>query len=81
MGEPRAVVGAGTLERLDDGAHRQRQVGAGVAVGDRVDVEVVDPRRRSASIAASAPRASSSTRSLMRVTLHVLDDDLDRGDR
>ena len=31
------------LERLDDRAHRQRQVRARVAVRDRVDVQVVDP--------------------------------------
>ena len=35
-------VGIRLLERLDDRAHRERQVRAGVAVGNRVDVEVVD---------------------------------------
>ena len=34
--------GAFAVERLRDRAHGQRQVRAGVAVGHRVDVEVVD---------------------------------------
>ena len=41
--EAGAVVGAVLVERLVDRAHGQRQVRAGVAVGHRVDVEVVDP--------------------------------------
>ena len=36
-------VGVRLLERLDDRPHGEREVRAGVAVGDRVDVEVVDP--------------------------------------
>ena len=35
--------GGGRLERLDDRADGQRQVRAGVAVGDGIDVQVVDP--------------------------------------
>ena len=37
----RGVVGGGA-DGVVDGLHRQQQVGAGVAVGHRVDVEVVD---------------------------------------
>ena len=37
------VVGGGGLEHLHDRARGQRQVRAGVAVGDGIDVEVVDP--------------------------------------
>ena len=37
------AVSGGLLERLDDRAHRERQVRARVAVGNRIDVEVVDP--------------------------------------
>ena len=36
-------VGGRLLERVDDGPHRERQVRARVTVGDRIDVEVVDP--------------------------------------
>ena len=35
-------VGVRLLERVDDRPHGEREVRAGVAVGDRIDVEVVD---------------------------------------
>ena len=41
--ERRPVGGGGGLEHLHDRARGQRQVRAGVAVGDGIDVEVVDP--------------------------------------
>ncbi len=36
-------VGGRLLERIHDGPHRERQVRARVAIGNRIDVEVVDP--------------------------------------
>jgi hypothetical protein len=43
VGERGTVIARTRLERLDDGADGQGQVRARVAVGHRVDVEVVDP--------------------------------------
>src|SRR5207253_6043920 len=40
--EPGAVVRALARERVRDRAHRQREIRAGVAVRDGIDVEVVD---------------------------------------
>ena len=42
LDEPGPVFGVRLLELVDDGACGEGQVGAGVAVGNRVDVEVVD---------------------------------------
>ena len=64
--EPGAVVGPVAVERLGDRAHGQRQVGAGVAVGHRIDVEVVDPARGSPRSRRARRSTSSRTRALMR---------------
>ena len=80
MGERGAVVGPVALERLDDRPHGERQVRAGVAVGHRVDVEVVDP-------APARPRSRPARRAPLEharshaVSSDVLDEDLDRLDR
>src|SRR6185295_20212362 len=42
LDEPGPVFGVGLFELVEDGTCGEGQVGAGVAVGNRVDVEVVD---------------------------------------
>ena len=58
------------LERLDDRAHGERQVRAGVAVRDRVHVQVVDPTAGAPRGWRARRRASSRARS-MSVTRHA----------
>ena len=43
LGDRLAVLGRGGLESLDDRPQGEHEVRAGVAVGDGVDVQVVDP--------------------------------------
>ena len=59
MREAGAVVGPFPLQPVVDGAHGQREVRAGVAVGHGIDVQVVDALACVASIAARAPPTSS----------------------
>ena len=75
-GEAGAVVGAVAVERPCDLAHRERQVGPGVSVRDRIDVEIVDPaavrldRRARAvhELADEGPHALCLTRWMMTST-------------
>ena len=61
----RAAVG---LERVDDCTHGQREIRSRVAVGHRVDIEVVDPAARRLDCCLRAPRKLQHTLSQETLT-------------
>ena len=76
-----AAGGGRGLERLHDRAHGQGQVRPGVAVGHRVDVEVVDPLPVRLEIAERGAGRSPWRARASRGLPYVLDSHLDGGDR
>ena len=81
LGERRAVGGGRRLEHVHDRARRQRQVRAGVAVGNGIDVEVVDPAPvRLEALERRPPELAGPLEFRHADPPHVLDVHLDRGD-
>ena len=75
------VVGRRRVERLDDRAQREDEVRAGVAVGDRIDVQIVDAPAMRLEVLERAPRQVADDLELHQRRPYAFDVDLERRDR